>query len=109
MSKNWDNKKTQNLVKAILALKNAKEAKSFLRDLLTAPELNEFGNRWLAAQRLDKGVPYSTIQTQTGLSSTTIARISKWLKKGRGGYGLVISRFNKHRHNPKSSKKGLRW
>lgn len=96
---NWDNRKTENLVKAVLALKNKKEAKRFLRDLLTTEELNEFGNRWLAAQMLSKKISYSIIRGYTGLSSTTIARISKWLNKGMGGYKLVISRFPKHHGN----------
>ena len=104
----WDNKKTENLVKAVLALKNSNEAKRFLRDLLTPEELDEFGNRWQAAQMLDRGISYSTIRGKTGLSSTTIARISKWLNKGKGGYKLIISRTSKHHHNLKSSKKGLR-
>ena len=104
----WDNKKTDSLIKAILALKNSSEAKRFLRDLLTPEELKEFGNRWLAAQMLDKGISYSTIRGKTSLSSTTIARISKWLYHGKGGYRLMINRFNKHHHNSLPVGKGLR-
>ncbi len=105
MTITWDNKKTDQLIKAVLALKNAKEAKCFLRDLLTAEELNEFGNRWQAAQMLSQNISYTTIRGKTGLSSTTIARISKWLKKGQGGYKLIISRM--HHYNSSSSGKGL--
>ena len=94
----WDNKKTDSLVKAVLALKNSNEARRFLRDLLTAPELNEFGNRWLAAQMLSQKISYSTIRGKTGLSSTTIASISKWLNRGKGGYRLVIDRLAKPHH-----------
>lgn len=89
-------KKTESLIQAVLALKNAKEAKAFLRDLLTQEEIAEFGNRWMAAQMLSQKIPYTIISKQTGLSSTTIARISKWLNKGMGGYKLILSRFAKH-------------
>jgi TrpR-related protein YerC/YecD len=89
-------KKTKNLYKAILSLKNPDEAGRFFRDLLTKKEIVEFGNRWQAAQMLDKKIIYPKIQKETGLSTRTIARISKWLARGKGGYKLVINRFNHH-------------
>lgn len=90
------------LIRAILTLHNPKEAKDFLRDLLTENELQEFANRWKAAQLLAEGVSYVEIQNQTGLSSTTIARISKWLHKGMNGYNKIITRT--HRHSLQSKK-----
>lgn len=95
------NPKTEKLLEAILSLKNLSEAKCFFRDLLTESELDEFGNRWLAVQLLDRQVPYTNIQKKTGLSSTTIARISKWLQGGRGGYRLVLNRIATHHTRPK--------
>lgn len=92
----WDNKKTEDLFQAILALKNIKEAKRFFRDLLTEQEIIEFSRRWQAAKMLDKKVAYSKIGKETGLSSTTIARISKWLNRGMGGYKLMLKRLNHH-------------
>ena len=106
MSITWENKKTDSLVRAVLALKNPGEAKKFLRDLLTVSEIDEFGSRWQAAKMLNQNISYTTIRGKTGLSPRTIARISKWLKKGKGGYRLVINRLNKHHHSS-SSKKGL--
>jgi len=99
MSK-WDNQKTQSLFKAILALKNISEAKRFFRDLLTEAEIIEFGKRWQAAQMLKIKIPYSKISQETGLSSTTVARVAKWLKSGKGGYQLMLKRLNIHHHNP---------
>ena len=93
-----DNSKTKDLIQAILALKNSKEAKMFLRDLLTEKELIELGNRWKAARMLDDKIPYSKIIENTGLSSTTVARISRWLKNGMGGYRLVLNRIAKEHH-----------
>jgi len=79
--------------------KNQAEMKKFLRDLLTEAEINEFARRWQAAQMLDQKVPYSKIVQKTGLSSTTVARISKWLKNGAGGYRLLLAKLNHHRNS----------
>lgn len=98
------NKKIENLYKAILALKNIDEAKKFFRDLLTEQEIEEFSKRWQVANMLSEKISYSTIEKKTGLSSTTIARISKWLNKGKGGYKLAIKRYH---HNSSFLKKGL--
>ena len=90
---NWDNANTSALAKAFLALRNEREVKCFLRDLLTEREILEFGNRWKAARMLSQAQPYTRIQAATGLSSTTVARISKWLNAGKGGYRLIIDRL----------------
>lgn len=89
----WNNPKTSDLIEALLALKSEDEAKRFLRDLMTETEIVEFGNRWKAAQMLNKNIPYTTIVKQTGLSSTTVARVSQWLRNGMGGYKLILSRI----------------
>jgi len=96
-----DNKKINELINAVLLLKNFDEAKSFLRDLLTGPELVEFGKRWEAARMLSENKPYTEIIKQTGLSSTTVARVSKWLNKGMGGYKKIINRTHQHAHHTK--------
>lgn len=98
MRNSWDNKKTEDLIEAILTLKNKKQAKAFLRDLLTEKELIEFGNRWRAVNMLEDNISYKNIAKETGLSSRTIARISKWLNNGQGGYKLILSKIN-HHHN----------
>lgn len=100
MQNKWENSNTDDLMKAVLALKTKTEAKRFFRDLLTEPELLEFANRWKAAQMLDRGIPYNKITKVTGLSSTTVARVSQWLNNGMNGYKLVISRLNSHHTNP---------
>lgn len=88
-------KKIKELTEAILLLKNSGDAKKFLRDLLTESELVEFSNRWKTAQMLEKKIPYTKIVKETGLSSTTVARVSDWLNKGTGGYKLMLKRIKK--------------
>lgn len=96
MKNSFNKQPGQDLLKAIVALQNTEEAEKFLGDLLTQEEINEFSARWQVARMLSNNVPYSTIEEQTGMSSTTIARISKWLKKGMNGYNLIIGRLNHH-------------
>lgn len=91
----WNNSKTEALCQAFLLLRSQSEVKDFLRDLLTEPELIEFGNRFYAAQMLTKGVHYNAIAEDTGLSSRTIARVQHWRKSGTGGYKRVLARLAK--------------
>ncbi len=94
---------SEELFEAILAVKNLEEAKMFFRDLLTATEIQEFANRWKAARMLDMGETYKDIQKETGLSSTTVARISKWLESGMDGYKLILNRTQHHGDSPETS------
>jgi len=91
----WVNKSTDDLFKAMLKLRTLDEARRFFRDLLTEEEIKEFANRWKVAQMLAQKVPYEIIAKKTGMSSTTIARISKWLNNGMDGYKLILKRLTK--------------
>ncbi|MCF7820048.1 MAG: hypothetical protein K9M44_01065 [Candidatus Pacebacteria bacterium] len=86
---------TRDLYEAILLIDNLEEATSFFRDLLTEQEIIEFSRRWQAARLLDKKVSYIEISKITCLSSTTIARISRWLKNGCGGYKKMLNKMKK--------------
>jgi TrpR-related protein YerC/YecD len=80
------------LYRAVLTLRTVSEARRFFRDLLTPTEIEEFAERWKTARMLADGVPYTQIVEKTGISSTTVARVSRWLKKGTGGYRLALRR-----------------
>ena len=80
------------LFRAILDLGNLTEARKFFRDLLTENELLEFSQRWKVAKMLSAEKAYVDIEKETGMSSTTIARIQRWLKSGMGGYRLMIKK-----------------
>jgi TrpR-related protein YerC/YecD len=103
----WNARANKQLTEAVLALKNTDEAKRFLRDLMTETEIQEFANRLEAARLLSMDVQYNAITESTGLSSTTIARISKWLKGSLGGYRLILNRIGSHHHTSTQSRKGL--
>jgi TrpR-related protein YerC/YecD len=104
---NWYSTQTKELMSAVLELDTLDEAKRFFRDLLTEEELIEFGKRWQAARLLSVKTSYVKIEEITGLSSTTIARVAKWLNKGKGGYRLMIEKISSHHNNHSSSEKGL--
>ena len=87
------NKGVSVLLKTFLSLKNENESWKFIRDLLTEPEIKEFANRWRVARMLDRKISYKEIEKETGMSSTTIARVNKWLTKGKGGYRLMLKRL----------------
>ena len=86
-------KDEKELLFAISSLEDEDETLWFLRDLLTEAEIKEFANRWKAAKMLSKHIAYKKIEKETGMSSTTIARIQRWLQGGMGGYPLMIERI----------------
>ena len=102
---NWKTKENQNLIEALLSLTSKSDVEKFLRDLMTEGEIEAFAKRLKTAEMLLNNVPYSTIEKETGFSSTTVARVSKWLNGGKGGYKLIIN--NLHHHNSTQLKRGL--
>ena len=89
----WDNDDTTALARAFLSMRDSREMKAFLRDLLTESEIIEFAKRFRAARSLAWSTHYAAIEEATGLSSRTIARVKKWFKHGTGGYRLAIRRY----------------
>lgn len=94
----WNTPKTRDLLNVILQLRTPAEARRFFRDLLTEEELLEFSRRWQAAQMLNQKIPYTRIVQETGLSSTTVARVQRWLQGKLGGYRLVLKRLSHYGH-----------
>lgn len=102
-SKKWLTPEVSQLFEVVLTLETQEEVKNFFRDLLTEKELAEFSLRWKVAQMLNQGVSYTEIVKETGMSSTTVARISKWLSNGMGGYKSMLSKMH-HHYVPQSTR-----
>ncbi len=85
--------RTQSLeICAILANMDSPERVfAFLRDMLSEKEIVEFSRRFQVAKMLSEGVSYAAIENETGMSSATIARVSKFLSGEFGGYRDAIS------------------
>ena len=69
---------------------------ALMEDLFTIREIRESSQRLAVARMLDQGKSYAQIESATGASATTIARVSKCLGYGSGGYRAaldVLARF----------------
>ncbi len=102
---NWNTAENKEFIKAILALETVDEVKRFLRDLMTEGEIEEFSKRLKTAEMLSSGYTYSVIEKETGFSSTTVARVSKWLNNGNDGYKDILNKI--HHHTPVQVRRGL--
>lgn len=80
------------LYEAFLALESIEEAESFLDDLCTIKELEAMSQRLRAAKMLLQGKTYNEIVEETEISSATLARVSKCVRYGDGGYGRIIEK-----------------
>ena len=98
----WKTSDSEHLFKTILQLESLKEVQNFFRDLLSEQEIVEFSKRWKVARMLADNIPYTEIEKETGMSSTTIARISKWLQKGMNGYNTQINKLHHDDHSSES-------
>lgn len=97
--KKLNKKDLEILYEAIISLDTVQECEDFLRDLLTKTEINEAAMRWKVARLLNAGATYIEIEKITGLSSTTVARVHKWLKKGKGGYTEMLRNSSQNKNN----------
>ena len=80
--------------KAVLSLKTIEECSAFFSDVCTIQELEALAQRMEVAIRLKKGESYLDINKETGVSTATISRVSKYLNYGAGGYEIAIERTN---------------
>ena len=75
----------------VLAARDGEDTISaLLEDLFTPREIKETSQRLAVARLLAQGKPYSAIERETGASATTIARVSKCLTYGSGGYAAAL-------------------
>jgi len=103
MTNIMNQKQSKSLFSAFLQLKTNEEVGKFCRDLMTESEIQEFASRWQVAQELDSGLPQRQVSKKTGTSIATVTRVNQWLKRGMGGYKLVLSRLSKiDHHRPRS-------
>ena len=83
-------KDCSNLCKVLSKIDDEKSVDKLLQDLFTSKEMRDAASRLEVARLLDQGISYVEIERQTGASATTIARVSKCLARGSGGYRLAL-------------------
>jgi len=84
--------KSKNLQKAFLLLKTENEVFNFLRDLCTESEIEELTQRLDIAKMLYQKETYKKIEEKTWVSSTTIARVAKFLNGKWWGYKNIFTK-----------------
>ena len=87
------NENIDQLLQAILSLRDEEECRAFFSDLCTMQELVLLSQRLQVAKLLLAGETYEKIRGQVSVSSATITRISTELQYGSGGYRAVLSRL----------------
>ena len=90
---------TEDLAAALASLRSDDEARLLLRDLCTPAEVRTLAERWQVARLLDAGqLTYREIHDVTGVSTTTIVRVARFLKEEQnGGYRLLLDRLKETR------------
>lgn len=78
------------LLRVLAALDDEDVIFALLEDLFTIREIRETSQRLAVARLLSAGKSYAAIEEATGASATTIARVSKCLSYGTGGYAAAL-------------------
>lgn len=80
----------EDLLEVFAGLTRPDDVFALLEDLFTVREIKDTSQRLDVACMLRMGSSYAVIEKATGASATTIARVSKALNYGAGGYGLAF-------------------
>ena len=83
-------KDVDDLRAVLAALDDEDTVFTWLEDLFTIREIRETSQRLAVARLLAAGKSYAAIEEATGASATTIARVSKCLSYGSGGYRAAL-------------------
>ena len=83
------------LAEALVAVNDKPQARALLADLCTPAEVHTLAERWHVAQLLDAGeLTYREIHEATGVSTTTIVRVARFLKQEHNeGYRALLDRM----------------
>jgi len=89
----------EELYRAVLALESVDDCRRFFKDITTPAELRALAERWHVACLLDEGeLSYREIHDETGVSTTTITRVARFLgQEPNQGYRRVLDRLKQSR------------
>ena len=80
------------LYEQFLKLETLEECEKFFDDLCTIKELDSMLQRIKAAKMLLEDKTFIEVTNATKISSATLARVSKCIKYGDGGYKKIIEK-----------------
>ena len=89
----------ENLLTVLTGIEDNDAMFALLEDLFTVREIKESSQRLQVARMLDEGNPYTVVEQATGASTTTIARVSKCLGYGAGGYEKALEVLRSSENN----------
>ena len=86
---------THGLCDALLTARDREDMRRLLLDLCTPAEIRSLAERWHVARLLaETELPYREIHDRTGVSTTTIVRVGRFLKQEpHQGYRRAIERL----------------
>ena len=86
---------TDGLCDALLTARTRDEMRLLLLDLCTPAEIRTLAERWHVARLLDgTDLPYREIHDRTGVSTTTIVRVGRFLRQEpHQGYRRALDRM----------------
>ena len=79
------------LYQTILKLETVEECREFFDDLCTYKELEQMAQRIEVAKMLLAGATYDEVIAKTNISSATLSRVSKCIKRGKG-YNTILKK-----------------
>lgn len=82
-----------NFCAVLSMLRRKDDIQRFLKDLMNRQERMMFIRRVQIAKMLDRGATYDEIRKKLRTSTTTIAKVQRWLEFGREGYKRAIKKL----------------
>lgn len=92
-------REVEDLLTVFAGLTDPNDIFALLEDLFTVREIKDTSQRLDVARMLKEGSSYAVIEQTTGASATTIARVSKALNYGAGGYECAFSVLEKQKNS----------
>ena len=92
-------REVEDLLTVFAGLTDPNDIFALLEDLFTVREIKDTSQRLDVARMLKEGSSYAVIEQTTGASATTIARVSKALNYGAGGYERAFNALEKQKNN----------
>jgi len=80
------------LYTALARVDNPSDIAKVMEDICTYKEVEQMAQRLKSAELLLEGRTYTEVIHATGISSATLSRVSKCIRKGNGGYKLLVDK-----------------
>ena len=81
------------LYEVLASLDTPEKVESFLADLCTDNEIDYMAQRNECARLLLEGYTYQQVVGRVNISSATLSRISRCVKRGNGGYNILLAKI----------------